>query len=58
VTAILTSAGAGQRLALLTYIEPGANMGVWERIASFLSNTFSIVVANVANGPDSAFDAG
>lgn len=53
-----TGAKGGQQLALATYIDPGANMGVRERIISFPSDKVSIVVTNVVNGPDSAVNAG
>jgi len=49
---------AGQQMALATYIDPGANPDVWDRLIAFPSDKVSILVANVVNGPDSSINAG
>jgi hypothetical protein len=52
------SSGAGQQIALATYIDPGANKETWNRIVALASDKVSVVVANVVNGPDSSANAG
>jgi hypothetical protein len=52
------SGGAGQQLALATYIDPGANPDTWNRLIGFPSDKVSVLVANVVNSPDSAANAG
>jgi len=47
-----------EQLAFATYIDPGANVGTWNRIVNFPADKMSIVVANVVNGPDSAANEG
>jgi hypothetical protein len=47
-----------EQIALATYIDPGANTETWNRIIAMPNNKVSVVVANVANGPDSSANAG
>jgi hypothetical protein len=47
-----------EQLALATYIDPGANHGIWERLIAFPSDKVSVLVTNHANHPDSAAKAG
>jgi hypothetical protein len=47
-----------EQIALATYIDPGANMDVWNRLIEFPADKVSVLVADVVNGPDSSVNPG
>ncbi|KAJ0413256.1 fibronectin type III domain protein [Aspergillus carlsbadensis] len=44
--------GAGQQIALASYINPLADPVAWDRMIDYPSDMVSVLVANVLNGPD------
>ncbi|KAL4820012.1 Spherulation-specific family 4-domain-containing protein [Aspergillus spinulosporus] len=46
------SAAGGQQIALASYIHPLADPAAWNRIIGYPSDTVSVLIANVLNGPD------
>ena len=55
---VVTKICEPEQVALVTYIDPGANMDTWARLISMPCDKVSVLVANVVNGPDSTANPG
>jgi hypothetical protein len=45
-----------QQIAIASYINPVADPGAWNRLIGYPNSKLPVLVANVVNGPDSAYD--